>query len=242
MATLTAHPEVRLAKLPRLYVTQHLESGAVIKLDAGQSHYLKNVLRREAGDELRLFREDDGEFRCVMLPWQKKREAALVSIEELIRPHEVPSVHLDLYFCLLSKRQRLKLLLEKASELGASVLQPLWSQNTQDKGTHASLAAWRRQLVESAEQSERMDVAHLQDPVMALSALLDGWAPDGSKLLVCRERSQQGEARPLLTAVQENLRRERGTGEGSRISLLVGPEGGFTQASHRGGSNSGSRA
>jgi len=78
----------------------------------------------------------------------------------------------------------------------------------------------RRQLVESAEQSERMDVAELHDP-MPLAQMLDEWnSVSSGRLLVCRERSA---AKPLLVAAREEI-----VHGGQTVSLLVGPEGGFT--------------
>jgi len=212
------------SKLPRLYFpssTRHLCPGEEVALDEDSSHYLVNVMRLKIGSALRLFNEVDGEYLCRMLAPGRKKSPAVVAVGELIRdqakPSSEPSSHLTLYFSII-KKQRLKVLLEKASEVGVTSLVPVITQNTQATITMDSS---RRQLVESAEQSERMDVAELKDP-LPLAHVLNAWTPiaNGHRLFVCRERSA---AKPLLLAVRENLAR----GE-SRVSLLVGPEGGFT--------------
>jgi len=216
----TATPEV--TKLPRLHTGEPLVPGSTVALTKDQRHFLLRVMRRAPGDLVRCFNATDGEFLCRILASEKKRGPTVATVEELIRPSQPPRVRLELFFCILSKRKRLSLLLEKASELGVSTLQPLWSQNTQDK--EIAIDASRRQLVESAEQSERMDVAVLRDPVALQTVVLEdtAWEESGQRLLVCRERC--AEARPLLPALQEAL-----DGGSERICLLVGPEGGFSK-------------
>jgi 16S rRNA (uracil1498-N3)-methyltransferase len=126
--------------------------------------------------------------------------------------------------------------LEKASELGVSDLVPVTTQNTQWPLNHA---AAQRQLVESAEQSERMSIASLHSPIH-LSQLFAEWEPahggdsatgpprdEGNNhfLLVCRERGFE-QSRPLLSVLRELSK----LGPGAPVRLLVGPEGGFTAA------------
>ncbi|MEZ5832142.1 MAG: RNA methyltransferase PUA domain-containing protein [Dongiaceae bacterium] len=47
---------------PRLYVEQSLAAGVTIAADERAHHYLRNVMRRSAGDALALFNGRDGEF------------------------------------------------------------------------------------------------------------------------------------------------------------------------------------
>ena len=48
----------------RLHVTPALAQDAVIAPEAGQAHYLLNVMRLKGGDELLLFNGRDGEWRA----------------------------------------------------------------------------------------------------------------------------------------------------------------------------------
>ena len=149
-----------------------------------------------------------------------------------------------LYFAPI-KRARLKVLLEKATELGVDVLVPVLTQNVNEKYTPGgdrgdgrseagagavASSSYQRVLIEAAEQSERMTVPVLEEPT-TLSALLArfGGAQGAGVLYVCRERVAGG-----MTLLQALLqRRKGGVGLGGAISLLVGPEGGFTAAELR---------
>ena len=50
------------SKPQRLFVTSDLTSGASVELDPAQAHYLINVLRCKAGEEILLFNGKDGEW------------------------------------------------------------------------------------------------------------------------------------------------------------------------------------
>ena len=64
--------------IPRLYIDGPLHLGLPTPLSAEQVHYLKNVLRRGEGDELRLFNGRDGEFAATIVEIKKKMGAAHV--------------------------------------------------------------------------------------------------------------------------------------------------------------------
>ena len=248
------------SKLPRVFVPgTKLELTSEVQLDARSSHYLTTVLRRKAGAQVRLFNARDGEFLCRLQPLPSQSRRALVTLqpEELLRQLHVdspgdghgkrtrdpaaqrPPPLLTLYFAPI-KRARLKLLLEKASEVGVSRLVPVITHNTQS--AMMVPAAAMSQLVESAEQCDRLDVATLimgngggdgddNGGAASLADVLDGWACDGELLLVCRERAF--DAPPILRVAREVLGYSA-AGSSSprpwqqRVSVLVGPEGGFT--------------
>jgi len=143
-------------------------------------------------------------------------------------PESAAAVHL---FFAPIKKQRVKLLLEKATELGVSRLSPVITQNTNEKWAAAADddedgGSFGRILVESAEQCERLSVPILAAPT-PLSSLLSSFPqshPPQTHLLVCRERC--ADATPLLSS----LGGAAGGGVAALppVCLLVGPEGGFT--------------
>jgi len=129
-----------------------------------------------------------------------------------------------LYFAPL-KKQRVKLLLEKATELGVDHLFPVQTQNTNERWATGGeeAAGLARVLVESAEQCERLSVPSLEK-ITSLADLLQAFPTSHpqSRLLVCRERSP--ESPPLLGAALE----VSVANPAAARCLLVGPEGGFT--------------
>ena len=79
---------------PRLYIDGPLHSGLPAPLTAEQAHYLKNVLRRTEGDDVRLFNGRDGEFAARILELKKKRGAVQV-MEQTRQQEGEPDITLD---------------------------------------------------------------------------------------------------------------------------------------------------
>lgn len=102
-------------------------------------------------------------------------------------------------------------MVEKAVELGATHLHPVLTRHTEVR--HINADRLLQQIIEAAEQCERLDVPCLT-PLAPLDALLGAW-PDDVPMLACLER--RGGAALLDTSVS-----------GGSCAVLIGPEGGFT--------------
>jgi 16S rRNA (uracil1498-N3)-methyltransferase len=104
-------------------------------------------------------------------------------------------------------------LAQKATELGAQVLQPVITNRTVAR--RVNLERMRANAIEAAEQSGRLSVPEIREPA-ALDALLRSW-PSARRLLFCDEG---GDALPIAEAL--NQAREQ-----TQWGVLTGPEGGF---------------
>ena len=71
-----------LYKTPRLYTNQPLEKQVTLEVTPEQLHYLRNVMRMECGDELRLFNGQDGEWLYEIKTLSKK-EGILAPTKQL---------------------------------------------------------------------------------------------------------------------------------------------------------------
>ena len=190
----------------RLFVEAPLAKGATLTLPAAQAHYLTNVMRLAPGDGLRLFDGTAGEFQAVVEDISRREIRLQVGAQT--RLHQLEP---DCWLCFaLLKRQKTDLVVEKATELGVCVIQPVITARTQ--ADHVNLTRLRAIAVEAAEQCERLSVPEIRPPV-ALAKLLENW-PRHRALCVADERRTA----PLLGAAQ------------GASALLVGPEGGFTDA------------
>jgi 16S rRNA (uracil1498-N3)-methyltransferase len=192
----------------RLFVDAALEPGGVLTLDEGQSHYLLHVLRAKAGDRVLLFNGRDGEWQGEIATTSKR--GVMVALRTQTMPQaDVPDVWL--LFAPVKKTPS-DYLVQKATELGARKLQPVFTRRT--IVTRLNHERLRANAVEAAEQSARLTVPEIGEAV-ALEKLLDGW-PRERRIFFCDEG---GDARPLAEAARE-------VGEGP-ASILTGPEGGF---------------
>jgi len=193
----------------RLFVTNDLGEGAPVPASAAQSHYLTHVMRRGINNEVKLFNGRDGEWLARISAASRKA----VSFEPLTQTRR-QAAEPDCWLCFaLLKRQKTDLVVEKATELGVSVIQPIITERTQ--ADHVNLDRLRAIAIEAAEQCERLAVPEIREP-LKLSELLSRW-PSEREVFIADERRTGKIARPPADALQP-------------IALMTGPEGGWTLA------------
>ncbi|HIJ37743.1 MAG TPA: 16S rRNA (uracil(1498)-N(3))-methyltransferase [Rhodospirillaceae bacterium] len=195
----------------RLFVDADLRPGAALQLGPEQAHYLLHVMRAEIGTAVALFNGRDGEWRA-QLVGAGKRTAGLAVGEQL--RCQAPEPDLWLLFAPV-KRDRIDLIVEKATELGVGRFCPVLTQHS--AVTKVNPERLQAIAIEAAEQSRRLTVPRFE-PVRRLADSLADW-PEGRCLLVMDER---GGGEPLVQALDGLV--------GARMAVLVGPEGGFAQS------------
>ena len=196
----------------RLFVEHPLEAGASVGLDSGQAHYLKHVLRLKSGAPLTLFNGRDGEWRATIDGLGKGWGS--LAVADRIRPQAVEPDLWLLYAPI--KRSRQDFLIQKAVELGVSVLWPVLTAHTDV--TRVNLERHRANVIEAAEQCERLTIPVLRQPAR-LADVLAGF-PEDRRLAVCAESGMAVPVHDAFTAA----------GAGSNWAILCGPEGGFAQS------------
>ncbi len=196
-----------LSTTPRLFVDVDLAAGGEIALPPPASHYLTQVMRRTAGDVVRLFDDRSGEWAATVVA--PHRKATVVRLDRRLAPREdVP----DLWLCAAPlKRGRIDWVAEKACELGVARLVPVLTART--VVDRLNLDRLRAHMVEAAEQCGRTALPVLAAPA-TLAALLAAWAPDRALIFA----DETGGA--PLAATLATIR--------APAAILIGPEGGFT--------------
>lgn len=194
--------------LTRLYIEGSLAPGIEIDVPKDQVHYLATVLRMKAGDSLRLFNGRDGEWQAEVISIAKR--AARLRVTAQLRP---PLKAPDIWLCFAPiRKQRSVFIMEKATELGVSVFQPVVTQRTQYGAAKMDKA--RAQIIEAAEQTERLCLPEVKES-QSLKNLLRDW--DAGRTLIMADEA--GGCPPALTALKDI---------NGPAALLIGPEGGFT--------------
>jgi 16S rRNA (uracil1498-N3)-methyltransferase len=194
----------------RLYIDSHLDTGKLIPLQEHQGHYLRNVLRLTNHDSLQLFNERDGEWLATLETLSKSTATAKVS--QCLRA-AVAEAEVTLLFAPL-KPDAMHYLIEKATELGVSCLQPLLTEFTQISKINREKIT--RYCVAAAEQCERLSLPHL-GKLTSLKEIGQSWAED-TVLIVCLERQ---ESMPLAQVLQQ-------LSPAQKVAFLIGPEGGLS--------------
>lgn len=193
----------------RIFAETELVSGSAVVLGAGQSHYLLSVMRLPAGSRILAFDGRDGEYECELETGGKKTAVLKVG-RQTRRQEQSPDVWL--LFAPL-KKDRTDFVVEKATELGVARIVPVITRYAiSDK---VKTERWRAQAVEAAEQSRRLDVPQVAEPVR-LEALLARW--DEKRTLCFMDETGSGQP---VAAVFQNAP--------VPAAFLVGPEGGFSE-------------
>ena len=196
-------------RAPRLFVRAPLAAGAVVTLEKSQAHYLGNVLRLRAGERILAFNGRDGEWSATLQQPQKR--TATLLIEENTRPQAAPA---DLHYLFAPiKAARLDYMVQKAVEMGVSLLQPVLTQ-------HGQVARVRSErmlanAIEAAEQCGVLSLAEIK-PILPLTDVLAGWDSE-RRLVFCDEDAEVQSPVEALADLSS-----------APLALLIGPEGGFS--------------
>ncbi|MBV8897685.1 MAG: 16S rRNA (uracil(1498)-N(3))-methyltransferase [Acidobacteriaceae bacterium] len=183
------------------------------ELSGPDAEHLVRVLRVEPGQLFEL--SDNRNVYLAEITSARKSSVQFCLLEQL--PFPAPSVHVTLVAALI-KFERFEWLIEKATELGISVIQPMEATRSERGLAQASRkrsARWERVAREASEQSRR---AHLPEiaPVLGFDEALEFAAR--VRLLL----DENPEAPPILHTLPEERSPE------DRVALLLGPEGGWT--------------
>ncbi len=198
------------APATRLYIPEGLAAGGAVELDPAQAHRLRHVLRLGRDAAVAAFNAAEGEFLCRIGDAGKIR-LRLVVERQLHAPEPEPD--LWLLFAPI-RRTRLEWLVEKATELGAGALRPVWTARTQPERLNQDRL--RALAIAASEQSERLSVPEIHPPER-LDQVLAAWPP-ARNLVLCDE---SGAGPPIAEALA-------GFPPQGPAALFVGPEGGFT--------------
>ena len=191
----------------RLYVTGDLGEGVALALDEGQAHYLLHVLRAKNGNLVSLFNGRDGEWLAELATTKRGVTATCRKLVEA--QHGGPDIWLA--FAPVKKTPS-DYLVQKAVELGASCLLPVFTRRTIVARINEERMA--ANAIEAAEQSGRLSVPEIRSAV-TFDKLLANW-PTDRRLLFCDEG---GDAKTMTQAARES--------RGGPTGILTGPEGGF---------------
>jgi 16S rRNA (uracil1498-N3)-methyltransferase len=191
----------------------HIDNGRVVLPDDEARHAVR-VLRHGPGDEIVVV-DGVGGRHCVRLTETDKRSAAgeIIATEREVGE---PPYRLRIGLGTLKNASRFETFAEKAVELGVSEIVPLVTERTE----RMSLKAQRMEniLVAAMKQSGRSRLPVLAEPQPLADVLAD--EATGARIL-CHESADPD---ALLPAILSS-----GPTAGA-LTVLVGPEGGFSEA------------
>ena len=196
----------------RLFVPPE-QIAELVRLEPSQSRHLETVLRLAPGAEVEVF---DGRGAS----WPAHIES--VGVLRLGARNSPQPGAADVWLAqALAKGEKLDLVVQKATELGATRILPLAAERSvvrlDEERADRRLARLRRIAQEAARQSGRSDVPAVDAPC----TLAD---------LVGLLRAEPGRRGLILDPEERELRLSQAARGASRLLIAIGPEGGFTPA------------
>lgn len=198
----------------RLFVSAALSNGVRIALHGEQARYLGRVLRARVGDTVRVFNGNHGEWSATIENISKSDVALQVEAhirtetESLLKVHLVQGV---------PRGERMDFVVQKATELGVKRITPVFTDfgvvRLNDKRAARRREHWQRVAENACEQSGRIRVPLIDAP-LDLNAWLGMREAAGSTQLILRPTATR-----RLGATQKPQ---------TKLCLLIGPEGGFS--------------
>lgn len=185
-----------------------------LTLTGDEAAHCVRVLRRQVGDEVEVF---DGNG-CVVRGKITSLTKVTVSIQPLLlKQHEPRQYEIHLLPAMI-KAEPFEWLLEKATELGATSVQPVITQRTvvslNREQLDKKLSKWQRLMIESAKQCHTPWLPQLHQP-RGFSEVITS-VPEA--------------AARIIPALSEHSRRlhELSLAQVKAVYILIGPEGDFT--------------
>lgn len=209
---------------PRFYIPQPIERDAALELPEDAAHHAAHVLRLRLGDAVTLFNGAGGEYRATVTAIGKRTVTVAVGAHDPVEresPLEVTLVQ------ALSSGERMDLTFQKAVELGVRRLVPVESERCVVRlaGERAEkrMRHWQQVVISACAQCGRNRLPALH-PLTSLAAWLAAARGDVQRWV-------------LLPGADTRLR-DLPCPAGP-VEILVGPEGGLTDAeaaaAHRAG-------
>lgn len=199
-----------MTQLQRLVIDPAQMTPPHLTLSREQLHYLRRVLRLQAGDRF-LALNGTGQTWLAELG-----EAADAQLLEAIAPPTATTTALTLV-AALPKGNSFDEVVRQATELGVSDILPVISERTLLKPSAQRCDRWRRIAQEAAEQSERAIVPTLHAPI-PLATHFAALATQAGRKLMGTARQTAPHLATLALAPDQPL------------WIAIGPEGGWTEA------------
>jgi len=202
--------------MSRFFVPRGSVKGNTITVSGDEAHHIVDVMRLKASDGVVTFDGLGREYTGVITKADKR---SLIIEVKSVRETKSGSGTRVTVIQAIPKREKIEYFIEKATELGVSVIIPVttgrtipdWSE--EKKASHVE--RWRKLAREASKQCGRLDVPEISK-ISEFRNILAGVGKDGLKLIAALD----DRAIPIKTALMGS--------SGAPVIIAIGPEGDFT--------------
>ena len=206
--------------MPRFFVkTEQIEDKTITIIGEDVKH-IKNVLRKQNGDNLEICNQETGiTYKCEIIDL-KEQEIINRIIEEKETVED--AIKVDIYQGL-PKADKMELIIQKSIELGANAIIPVEMKRCvvklDSKSEGKKIERWQKIAESAAKQSGRSTIPEIRGIVNVedIVKLKD----DYDSIIVCYENEKENYIKNELLKLKSK--------QETKIAVVIGPEGGLEE-------------
>ena len=199
----------------RFYHSNPLDLYQIIILDEFSSHHAIRVMRVKVDDYLILFNGDGFDYKGRVSDINKKTINVEILSKEKNNSESPININL---FQSISSNEKMDMVIQKATELGVSSIQPIFTSRSTVKLSldriKKRLIHWRQVSISACGQSGRSKIPTIKSPI-GFDRFVEGITTNSLNLLLHPDNSKESSNLP-----------NKYSGD---INIFIGPEGGFSQ-------------
>lgn len=210
------HPSVYygVMKISRFYQEGNFKVGQELELSSVNHRHAVQVLRLKLKDPLIFFNGKGGEYLARLVQADKRKSCAVIeSFDSVSRESSL----LTTLVLATIKPEKMDFAIQKAVELGVSVIQPIYTKRSVIKikanRLEKKMQHWQGVIIAACEQSGRTIIPVLNEPQTLEHCLLE---------------CSSGYCIAMLPGSHLKIVELDNVDTGAGLSLFIGPEGGFT--------------
>ena len=198
----------------RFFVGNENISGDSVVLTGTDASHIRTVLRLQAGDKIQVLDGKSSLYVVQLADVKAKLVKGEIISSEQVNTESPLKIHLGQS---LIKGNKFDVILRKSVELGVETITPLMTERTVVKSDgDKKIARWQKIAKESCKQCGRSSIPNVSGKIVKLDVFCQQRSGTDLKLMFWELESENGlkDINPEKTP--------------SSVSVLIGPEGGFT--------------
>lgn len=183
--------------------------------------HIAKTLRMEIGDKLEVF-DGKGFVAVGEIEDISKKEIKIKILENLDENRELGS-YITVYQGL-PKAQKMEFITQKLTEIGVSKIVPIDFERSVKKikdKEDKQIERWQRIALEASKQSKRTYIPEISN-CLSVRELVEN-IKNNDITLLCYESEININLKQILSEINKNI----------KVGIIVGPEGGITEAEHK---------
>lgn len=201
--------------MKKFYVDKNHFKNDMVLIDGDEFHHLSKVLRTVVNEKIQIVCGDDYIYNCEVCSIEKHEATAKVLSKEFC--HSNPKIVIDI-FQGLPKGEKLEVLVQKLTELGANKIIPFESEHTIAKNNPIKMERLNKISKQACKQCGRSIPLEINSTISLMS--IKQYLENYDLVIFLYEKAVKIDNITRLTSKIQDSK---------KIAIIVGSEGGFSE-------------